>query len=40
MPGERGVEAEVGERGDDHEEESPERRDRTFDYHHQVPILE
>jgi len=27
--GERGVEAEVGDRGDDHDEESPERSDRT-----------
>ena len=29
-PGERGVEAEVGESGDDHDEESPERSDRTL----------
>jgi len=27
--GERGVEAEVGESGEDHDEESPERSDRT-----------
>ena len=29
IPGERGVEAEVGERGDDHDDESPDRSDRT-----------
>ena len=31
LPGERGVEAEVGERGDDQDEESPERSDRTLE---------
>ena len=31
IPGERGVEAEVGDRGDDHDEESPERSDRTLE---------
>ena len=30
-PGERGVEAEVGESGEDHDEESPERSDRTLE---------
>lgn len=27
--GDKGVDAEVGESGEDHDEESPERRDRT-----------
>ena len=31
IPGDRGVEAEVGESGEDHDEESPERRDRTLE---------
>ena len=31
IPGERGVEAEVGESGEDQDEESPERRDRTLE---------
>ena len=31
IPGERGVEAEVGESGEDHDDESPERRDRTLE---------
>ena len=29
IPGESGVEAEVGDSGEDHDEESPDRSDRT-----------